>query len=149
MTGGKLLMGVIYIYTRDHDEFVHSLRVIMHSLGQDEITDVHVLTGDHPLDTTHTNITGLPQDPTTTTPQSYSPPSRYRPQQHDDDDGPGDADRNPDGEWPSLTYVNWLLDQRFGHCVQPYLAHFVKTYSAPILQEVAAIWGEELTEVSL
>jgi hypothetical protein len=26
------------------------------------------------LYTTHTNITGLPQDPTTTTPQSYSPP---------------------------------------------------------------------------
>jgi hypothetical protein len=31
--------------------------------------------------------------------------------------------------------------------MRPYLAHFVKTYSAPLLQEVAAIWGEELTEV--
>ena len=57
----------------------------------------------------------------------------------------GTSRADPDGEWPSLMYANWLLDQRFGQRVRPYLAHFVKTYSAPILQEVAAIWGEELT----
>jgi hypothetical protein len=59
----------------------------------------------------------------------------------------GTSKADPDGEWPSLGYANWLLDQRFGVRTRPYLAHFVKTYSAPLMQEVAAIWGEELTEV--
>ena len=59
----------------------------------------------------------------------------------------GTSRADPDGEWPSLEYANWLLDQRFGARPRPYLAHFVKSYSAPLLQEVAAIWGEELTEV--
>ena len=284
---------------------MHSLRSVMHSLGQDEIADVHVLTGDLPLDTTQTNITDLPQDPTTTTTTTHNltaplqdtalnlnntttmgPSMRigqvpawlglhktcetpFRVHHHWDvfkmrDRGAGEAQAaawrkntlpsfnsigietqlvalapelsddviyvranpptiayrlslrltvltnhfflltfyfyfsffvraqfnddffltrklrrsdftsplfgsvfrmqnhvrvsstakgtsraDPDGEWPSLTYANWLLDQRFGQRVRPYLAHFVKTYSAPILQEVAAIWGEELTEVSV
>lgn len=58
----------------------------------------------------------------------------------------GTSKADPDGEWPSLTYANWLLDQRFGQRIRPYLAHFVKTYSAPLLEEVASIWGDELTE---
>ena len=53
-----------------------------------------------------------------------------------------------EGEWPSLNYANWLLDQRFGARRRPYLQHFAKTFSSPLLQEVTAIWGEELTEVS-
>jgi hypothetical protein len=60
----------------------------------------------------------------------------------------GTSRADPEGEWPSLGYANWLLDQRFGERTRPYLAHFVKTFSAPLLQEVTAIWGEELTEVS-
>jgi hypothetical protein len=60
----------------------------------------------------------------------------------------GTSRADPDGEWPSLEYANWLLDQRFGARKRPYMAHFVKTYSTPLLQEVANIWGNELTEVS-
>jgi hypothetical protein len=59
----------------------------------------------------------------------------------------GTSKADPEGEWPSLTYANWLLDQRFGERKWPYLQHFVKTYSAPLLQEVASIWAEEITEV--
>jgi hypothetical protein len=60
----------------------------------------------------------------------------------------GTSRADPDGEWPSLEYANWLLDQRFGARKRPYMAHFVKTYSTPLLQEMAGIWGEELTDVS-
>lgn len=59
----------------------------------------------------------------------------------------GTSTSDPDGEWPSLGYSNWLLDQRFGARKRPYLQHFVKSYSAALLQEVTSVWGEELTEV--
>lgn len=56
---------------------------------------------------------------------------------------------DPDGEWPSLGYANWLLDQRFGARKRPYLQHFVKSYSAPLLSEVATVWAKEFTEVGV
>lgn len=48
------------------------------------------------------------------------------------------------GEWPSMTYANWLLDARFGQRDRPYLVHQAKTISRPLLSEVASIWAEEL-----
>ena len=60
----------------------------------------------------------------------------------------GESRKDPEGEWPSLEFSNWLLDQRFGARKRPYLQHFTKAFSSPLLGEVAAIWGEELTGVS-
>lgn len=53
-----------------------------------------------------------------------------------------------EGEWPSLGYSNWLLDQRFGARSRPYLQHFVKSFPTPLMEEISSIWGQELTEVS-
>lgn len=60
----------------------------------------------------------------------------------------GKSGQDPEGEWPSLEFSNWLLDQRFGARKRPYLQHFAKAFSSPLMEEVAAIWGEELTGVS-
>lgn len=59
----------------------------------------------------------------------------------------GTSRADPEGEWPSLGYANWLLDQLFGARKRPYLQHFAKAFSAPLLEEIASIWGEELTQV--
>lgn len=45
-----------------------------------------------------------------------------------------------------MTYANWLLDQRFGKRQRPYLVHQAKVISAPLLEEVAHIWAQELDE---
>jgi hypothetical protein len=59
------------------------------------------------------------------------------------------AGDNFEGEWPSLDYTNWLLDQRFGQRPRPYATHTSKTFLKPILLEMEAIWGEEFAKVSL
>lgn len=226
---GKKFPGEAARHFRDHNELVHSLRSVMHSIRQEEVADFHLVTGDLPLrdaggiqvgqvrigqvptwlnsqkscptrlrvhhhwelfkmrvqDTVEPeantwrervlpsfNSIGIETQLVTLAPElndaiiyfnddfflarnltrsDFSSPlfgSVFRLQNHVrvSSSTKGTSKADPDGEWPSLTYANWLLDERFGKRMRPYLAHFVKTYSAPLLQEVAAIWGEELTE---
>ena len=60
----------------------------------------------------------------------------------------GQSKQDPDGEWPSLGYANWLIDQRFssGTRRRGYIQHFVKSFSAPLMAELADMWGPEFTE---
>lgn len=57
------------------------------------------------------------------------------------------SSEDSEGEWPGMMYANWLLDQRFGIRKRPYISHIAKIFSTPILLEMAAIWGEELSQV--
>ncbi|KAF7981941.1 hypothetical protein HWV62_30723 [Athelia sp. TMB] len=76
----------------------------------------------------------------------------------------GASTADPDGEWPSLGYANWLLDARFSSPSPPttegalfekggkggrkrgYIQHFAKSFSAPLLAELGAMWGGALTD---
>jgi hypothetical protein len=53
-----------------------------------------------------------------------------------------------EGEWRSLSYANSLIDDRFGQSSRPYPAHTIKTYNAPLLQELESIWAEELADTA-
>ncbi|GAA6004454.1 hypothetical protein JCM10207_000733 [Rhodosporidiobolus poonsookiae] len=57
---------------------------------------------------------------------------------------PGELAGPPDGEWASLKRANWLLDRRFGRRHRGYLAHIPKALSMPLLQELDAVWHDEL-----
>lgn len=61
-------------------------------------------------------------------------------------EAPGTSKQKADGEWPGMTYSAWLLDRRFGIRSRSYLVHQGKMLSTPSLDEVAAIWSEELKE---
>ncbi|KIM72381.1 hypothetical protein PILCRDRAFT_741928 [Piloderma croceum F 1598] len=212
--------GVAGRHFRDHDELVHSLRSVIHSLREEDLADLHLVTGDLPagemrigqmptwLDrnkscSTHLqvhhhwdifkmrsqnvlepkakvwresilptfNSIAIESQLVTLAPQltdtalyfnddffltrrlarsDFSSPlfgPVFRMQNHVrvSSSAKGTSRADPDGEWPSLEYANWLLDRRFGARKRPYMAHFVKTYSTPLLQEVANIWGDELT----
>ncbi|KAF7969529.1 hypothetical protein HWV62_26969, partial [Athelia sp. TMB] len=76
----------------------------------------------------------------------------------------GASTADPDGEWPSLGYANWLLDARFsspapattegalfakggkGGRKRGYIQHFAKSFSAPLLAELGGMWGRALTD---
>lgn len=59
-------------------------------------------------------------------------------------EAPGTSRQLEDGEWPGMKYSAWLLDRRFGIRSRAYLVHQGKMLSTPLLDEVAAIWSEEL-----
>jgi len=48
------------------------------------------------------------------------------------------------GEWPSLRYSNYLLNQRFGNRDRRYLSHLPKVLNIHILRELSEIWREEI-----
>lgn len=61
-------------------------------------------------------------------------------------EAPGTSRHKATGEWPSLTYANWLLDRRFGERGRPYLAHQAKTLVRPLLEEATSTWSIEFDE---
>ncbi|GAA5892552.1 hypothetical protein JCM6882_005645 [Rhodosporidiobolus microsporus] len=61
---------------------------------------------------------------------------------------PSDTHDDPDGEWRSLGYTAWLLDERFGKRRRPYLVHVAKTMEGGMLREVQRVFGKELMETA-
>ncbi|KAF8588238.1 hypothetical protein K439DRAFT_1613668 [Ramaria rubella] len=57
---------------------------------------------------------------------------------------PANSKENPAGEWGPLGYSSWLLSERFGSRPRPYPIHAAKSFSMPLLDEVAHIWEDEL-----
>ena len=53
------------------------------------------------------------------------------------------------GEWPGLQYAGWLLDERFGVRIRPWVSHTQRIFLTPMLAELRLTWGEELERLSL
>lgn len=63
-------------------------------------------------------------------------------------EAPGTSKQKADGEWPSMGYSNWLLDNRFGIRKRSYLVHQSKLINRPLLDEAASVWAQELKETA-
>lgn len=53
-----------------------------------------------------------------------------------------------EGEWPSLSYTDLLLSQRFGTRDRRYLVHVAKVLSVPVAREFAAVWSDEMARTA-
>ncbi|KAF8211706.1 hypothetical protein K438DRAFT_1807754 [Mycena galopus ATCC 62051] len=53
-----------------------------------------------------------------------------------------------EGEWPGLSFTNWLLDQRFGLRRRRYLHHVAKALPTALMREAAAVWEEEVAKTA-
>ncbi|TPX61747.1 hypothetical protein SpCBS45565_g07203 [Spizellomyces sp. 'palustris'] len=52
------------------------------------------------------------------------------------------------GEWPALDWSNYLLSQRFGKRRRGYVAHSVKAFATPLLQELASAFPSAFRQTS-
>ncbi|KNC97255.1 uncharacterized protein SPPG_07642 [Spizellomyces punctatus DAOM BR117] len=52
------------------------------------------------------------------------------------------------GEWPALDWSNYLLSQRFGKRRRGYVAHSVKAFATPLLQELASDFPSAFRQTS-
>ncbi|EJD55589.1 hypothetical protein AURDEDRAFT_179322 [Auricularia subglabra TFB-10046 SS5] len=52
------------------------------------------------------------------------------------------------GEWLSLDHSNELISQRFGYRSRPYAIHEAKSASAPLLREMATMYGAALDQTA-
>jgi hypothetical protein len=48
------------------------------------------------------------------------------------------------GEWLPLRWTSQVVSQRFGRRARPYIVHVTKTFSVPLMREMAVMWGPEL-----
>jgi hypothetical protein len=53
------------------------------------------------------------------------------------------------GEWPGLQYAGWLLDERFGTRIRPWVSHTQRIFLTPMLAELRLTWGEEFERLGL
>ncbi|KAF8207763.1 hypothetical protein K438DRAFT_1814182 [Mycena galopus ATCC 62051] len=70
----------------------------------------------------------------------YGPVFRVDPNLPVGPDSSGKVDGG--GEWRSLGWSEYLLDQRFGRRRRPYMHHFARSLSLPLLHEVSLAFGE-------